>query len=121
MKSLRRPLAFVRPVPLLLPRASLRTFSAARWHAQPQRPSSTTSSAPERPVNFYSTHGRAFFKAITLAFLTYQIAYWAWLTVETEYLKDEKNREIRSLEQEVRLLDEGRKAHRPDSSSGSSG
>ncbi|OAL21017.1 hypothetical protein AYO20_11441 [Fonsecaea nubica] len=117
MKSLRRPLAFVRPVQLLLPRASLRTFSATRQRAQPQRPSSTTSSAaPERPVNFYSTHGRAFFKAITLAFLTYQIAYWAWLTLETESLKDEKNREIRSLEQEVRLLDEGRKAHRPDSS-----
>ncbi|KIW30187.1 uncharacterized protein PV07_05948 [Cladophialophora immunda] len=99
-----------------LPRSSLRTFSAVRMHAQSQRTSSASSPQPERPVNFYSTHGRAFFKAITLAFLTYQIAYWAWLTVETEYLKDQKNREVKSLEQEVRLLDEGRKAHRPGTS-----
>jgi hypothetical protein len=67
----------------------------------------------EQPVNFYRTHGRALFKALTLAFLTYQIAYWAWLTLEAEEIKDQKNHEIRSLEHEVRLLDESRKSHRP--------
>jgi hypothetical protein len=51
---------------------------------------------------------------ITLAFLTYQITYWTWLLLETEEIKDQKNREIRSLEQEVRLLDEGQKGHRPN-------
>ncbi|OAP62122.1 hypothetical protein AYL99_04325 [Fonsecaea erecta] len=116
MQSLRS-LARVGPAQAQFPRSSLRNFSAARRYAQSQRTSSTSSSQPERPVNFYTTHGRAFFKAITLAFLTYQIAYWGWLTLETEYLKDQKNREIKSLEQEVRLLDEGRKAHRPSSTS----
>ncbi|EXJ96370.1 hypothetical protein A1O1_01496 [Capronia coronata CBS 617.96] len=66
----------------------------------------------ERPVNFYRTHGRALLKALTLAFLTYQIAYWAWLTLETEEIKDQKNREIKSLENEVRLLDESRRAQK---------
>lgn len=67
---------------------------------------------PERPVNVSKTHGRALFKVLTLAFLTYQIAYWAWLTVETEEIKDQKNREIKALEREVRLLDESRKAQK---------
>jgi len=92
---------------------STRTLSTTRSfrQAQPQYPSE----APEKPLNFYKTHGRAFFKAITLAFLTYQIAYWAWLTLETEEIKDQKNREIKSLEREVRLLEENRKGHRPGS------
>ena len=61
--------------------------------------------------SFYRTHGRALFKALTLAFFTYQVLYWAWLSLETEEAKDSKNREIRALEGEVRLLDEGRKSH----------
>lgn len=52
---------------------------------------------------------------MTLAFLTYQIAYWAWLTLETEEIKDQKNREIKTLEQEVRLLDESRKSQKSGS------
>ncbi|EXJ75919.1 uncharacterized protein A1O5_00427 [Cladophialophora psammophila CBS 110553] len=108
-----RALAPLRPTQAQFLRSPLRSFNTTCKHAQSQHTSSTSSPQPDRPVNFYSTHGRAFFKAITLAFLTYQIAYWAWLTLETEYLKDEKNREIKSLEQEVRILDEGRKAHRP--------
>jgi hypothetical protein len=66
--------------------------------------------APEQPVNFYRSHGRALFKALTLAFLSYQIVYWAWLTLETEELKDHKDREIKALENEVRLLDESRRS-----------
>lgn len=73
-----------------------------------------TMTPPEQqPPNFYRTYGRALFKALTLAFFSYQVVYWAWLTLETEEIKDQKNREIKSLEQEVRLLDEGRKGHRP--------
>jgi hypothetical protein len=60
---------------------------------------------------YYRTHGRALFKCLTLAFLTYQIVYWTWLTLETEEIKDKKNREIKGLEGEVRLLDEGRMSH----------
>ena len=65
---------------------------------------------PQRP-SFYRTHGRAFFKSFTLAFLTYQIIYWFWLTIESEEIRDTKDAEIKGLEGEVRLLDEGRKGH----------
>lgn len=60
---------------------------------------------------YYQTHGRALFKCLTLAFLTYQVVYWTWLTLETEEIKDRKNREIRGLEGEVGLLNEGRRSH----------
>lgn len=66
-----------------------------------------------QPYNFYRTHGRAFFKCITLAFLTFQFCHWAWLVVEAEEEKDVQDAQIRSLEGEVRLLDEGRKSHLP--------
>ena len=46
-----------------------------------------------------------------MAFLSYQIFYWAWLTFETEAMKDEKGAEIKALEGEVRLLGSGRGTH----------
>jgi hypothetical protein len=92
--------------------SSPRTFTSST-PGRAQQTSPHSSAEPERPANFYTTYGRAFAKVITLAFLTYQITYWTWLTLETEAIKDEKNREIRSLEHEIRLLDEGRKSHRP--------
>ncbi|RMZ83003.1 hypothetical protein DV737_g1761, partial [Chaetothyriales sp. CBS 132003] len=61
-------------------------------------------STPPRP-SFYRTHGRAFFKCFTLAFFTYQLVYYGWLMLETEYTRDEKEREIRGLEAEVRHWD----------------
>ncbi|KAL2392125.1 hypothetical protein ABEF95_003213 [Exophiala dermatitidis] len=67
---------------------------------------------PEKPVNFYRSHGRALAKALTLAFLSYQIVYWAWLYLETEEIKHEKNQEIKALEREVRLLDENRRSQK---------
>jgi hypothetical protein len=45
----------------------------------------------------------------------HQVCYWAWLVLETEEIKDQKSREIESLEGEVRLLDEGKKSHLPKS------
>jgi hypothetical protein len=87
----------------------LRRFSSTALRAQTQQ----GPTQPERPVNFYQVHGRAFAKVITLSFLTYQITYWTWLLLETEGIKDQKNREIKSLEQEVRLLEEGKKGHKP--------
>jgi len=91
---------------------SSRTLTTTRPLKQ-TGPRYSTDVQPEKPINFYKTHGRAFFKAITLAFLTYQIVYWAWLTLETEETMDQKKREIKSLESEVRLLDDSRKSHRP--------
>jgi hypothetical protein len=66
-------------------------------------------STPNPHTNFYRTHGRALLKALTLAFFTYQVVYWAWLVLETEEIKADKSREIEKLESEVRLLDEERK------------
>jgi hypothetical protein len=89
-----------------------RTFyTSPTRHQAP--PSSPTPQPPNPHTNFYKTHGRALFKALTLAFFTYQVCYWAWLVLETEEIKDQKSREIKSLEEEVRLLDEGRRSHLP--------
>ena len=84
-------------------------------HLQSQRPFSNSKflsqqySRPPQNYNFYRIHGRAFFKSFTLAFFTYQVVYWAWLTLEAEEMKDTKEKEIKKLEGEVRLLEEGRK------------
>lgn len=102
------------------------TTTPTRRHADPRTegPTSTNTSTPStstaatdggaatRPggsTNFYRTHGRALFKALTLAFFSYQVIYWAWLTLETEEIKDQKNREIAALEDQVRQLDEARR------------
>jgi hypothetical protein len=62
--------------------------------------------------NFYRTHGRALFKTLTLAFFTYQVCYWVWLTVETEEIKRGMEGEIGGLEGEVRRLQEEREGKR---------
>lgn len=72
-------------------------------------PAATAATRPGGSTNFYRTHGRALFKALTLAFFSYQVIYWAWLTLETEEIKDQKNREIAALEDQVRQLDEARR------------
>lgn len=83
--------------------------------------SSTSSSTSQTPptsnhgsihTNFYRSHGRALFKSLTLAFFSYQVFYWSWITLETETMKDEKNREIAGLESEVKLLGSGVGTHR---------
>jgi hypothetical protein len=93
------------PFPKPTPR---RPFHTSPIHHQGSRP-------PNPHTDFYRSHGRALFKALTLAFFTYQVCYWAWLVLETEEIKDQKSREIESLEGEVRLLDEGKKSHLPKS------
>jgi hypothetical protein len=101
---------YLRPAALrttLLHRSSVKSFTTT--------PLARTSDLHRRQtsphVTYYQTHGRALFKCLTLAFLTYQIVYWTWLTLETEEIKDQKNREIKELEREVKLLEEGRKSH----------
>jgi len=98
--------------PLVRTASGLSHRSFSTFHALRQQQQQRDYDPDVRP-SVYKTHGRALFKALTLAFFSYQVVYWAWLTVETEEVKDEKNREISSLESEVRLLDEGRKSHRP--------
>jgi len=101
-------------------RTAQRTFSTTRLRQQEQYPSnqqqySHPASKPAKSsnpsTNFYKSHSRALFKSLTMAFLSYQIFYWAWLTFETEAMKDEKGAEIKALEGEVRLLGSGRGTH----------
>src|SRR5271170_7312243 len=94
-----------------------RTFHTSPTHHQAPPPSPTPQ-PPNPHTNFYRTHGRALFKALTLAFFTYQVVYWAWLVVETEEVMREKNREIQSLESQVRLLSKERSTN-SDSGEGS--
>ena len=104
------------PIPL----PTRRAFHATLPHQQTPSPSTPPAPAPptRQPsphTSFYKTHGRALFKALTLAFFSYQVCYYAWLVLETEETKDRTSREIKSLEGEVRLLDEGRRSHLPKS------
>ena len=78
---------------------------------QYSHPSSRPSSQGSVHTNFYKTHGRALFKSLTMAFLSYQVFYWAWLTLETETMKDDKGRQIKELEEEARLLASGQGSH----------
>lgn len=97
--------------------AVLRTYLPAHLFTKPFPTTPPTRISALNPPRtnphgaYYQTHGRALFKCLTLAFLTYQIVYWTWLTLETEEIKGQKNREIRGLEGEVRSLEEGRKVH----------
>ncbi|ETN38992.1 uncharacterized protein HMPREF1541_07034 [Cyphellophora europaea CBS 101466] len=107
---LHRPIFRTTTSPLRPTLRSLSTTQPLRQHRPTPPPASDTPSPPR--YNFYRTHGRAFFKSFTLAFLTMQLVQWAWLVAETEEEKDARNAEIRKLEGEVRLLGEGRGSHR---------
>lgn len=94
--------------PLLIPPSSSPSsspLSIELLHTTP--PNLTTPPLPSNNPHraYYQTHGRALFKTLTLAFLTYQIVYWAWLTLETGEIRHQKEREIRGLEGEVRGLE----------------
>lgn len=110
LRPLLNPSRFIPLRPSLLP---VRSFTTS-LHRRQTQPSSSEPETQEPHYNFYRTHGRAFFKALTLAFLTMQLAHWSWLVLETEEERDTRNAQIRALEGEVRLLDEGRRTHRLD-------
>lgn len=94
------------PSPSIIPR---HLSSTPIYHQQSRAAATTTKPSPHGA--YYKTHGRALFKSLTLAFLSYQIFYWAWLTLESEMYKDEKNRTIHELEGEVRMLSSGQGTH----------
>jgi hypothetical protein len=111
-----RPLYRLKPQRPSLFTTPLRSLvTTTRLHAQhpPSNPNPSQQDYTDEPprYNFYRTHGRAFFKSFTLAFLTYQMVHWLWLLFESEQEKDERDAEIRRLQGEVRLLDEGRGSH----------
>ncbi|PUU78050.1 hypothetical protein B9Z19DRAFT_1084901 [Tuber borchii] len=94
-KVLLRVLAWKRPVSLLHHQHRRRTFADVRGR--------TTS--PH--VMFYKDFGRPIAKVFLMAFFTYQVTYWAWVKMEKEDAKVEKEKEVSALEEEVVRLRAG--------------
>ncbi|OHW91125.1 hypothetical protein CSPAE12_10286 [Colletotrichum incanum] len=76
---------------------------------------STSPDAEKRPsivANFYKTFTRPVLKALLMATLTYQIAYWSWTKLEQDEIREEKGKEIEGLEARVAELQAGSKGTR---------
>ncbi|KAK4453266.1 hypothetical protein QBC34DRAFT_396797 [Podospora aff. communis PSN243] len=68
--------------------------------------SSQTNPKPKSATGeFYKTFTRPVVKTILIAILTYQLIYYAWLKLEQDEIKGEKNAEIAELEAEVSRLE----------------
>ncbi|CAI0642131.1 unnamed protein product [Colletotrichum noveboracense] len=77
-----------------LPRAAVRSYS-------------TSESGEKRPSivgTFYKTFTRPVLKVLLMATLIYQVAYWGWTTLEQDEIREEKKKEIESLEAKVAEL-----------------
>ncbi|KAL1879078.1 hypothetical protein VTK73DRAFT_7404 [Phialemonium thermophilum] len=82
------------------PHLSLRAESAQRrWNSA--RPSPTS--------QFYKTFTRPVAKCLLLALFTYQVTYWAWLKLEQDEIKAEREAEIAKLEAQVQSLQAAQK------------
>ncbi|KAB5563278.1 hypothetical protein GE09DRAFT_777051 [Coniochaeta sp. 2T2.1] len=53
---------------------------------------------------FYKDFTRPVAKCLLLAMFTYQLAYYAWVKLETDEIKEGRNAEITSLEEQVKAL-----------------
>ncbi|KAF6812879.1 hypothetical protein CSOJ01_04879 [Colletotrichum sojae] len=82
-----------------LPRAAARFYSSAPEGAE-KRPSIVG--------NFYKTFTRPVLKVLLMATLTYQIAYWSWIKLEQDEIREDKKKEIEGLEAKVAELQMGR-------------
>ncbi|EEH33621.1 hypothetical protein PAAG_04671 [Paracoccidioides lutzii Pb01] len=63
-----------------------------------------TTKTPSPHTAIYKNFGRAFAKVFLGGVLTYQIIYWAWLRLEVDEEKVERNKEIVELESKAREL-----------------
>lgn len=96
-----RRLARPRPAPL-----SLRQ---RRWqstqHAESAPPSQPrTQQKPNPHSNFYKTFGRPLVKNFLIATAVFQALYYGWAKLESIEVKQEKEREVRSLQGEIEGL-----------------
>ncbi|KAA6416042.1 MAG: hypothetical protein FRX48_00761 [Lasallia pustulata] len=60
---------------------------------------------PEPPsphVAFYKSFGRPVAKVFLGAVFTYQAAYWLWVKLEADEIKQHKTEEMKSLEAQLR-------------------
>ncbi|KAN0086794.1 hypothetical protein V8E54_000482 [Elaphomyces granulatus] len=86
--------------------SSLYTFPN-RWRPRPPysgTPIRHASNAAKEGFAAFRPLTRPFIKVFLGALFTYQVVYWAWLKLETDELKLQKNKEIAALEQSARQL-----------------
>ncbi|EOO02940.1 hypothetical protein UCRPA7_1508 [Phaeoacremonium minimum UCRPA7] len=55
-------------------------------------------------TNFYKTFTRPVAKVLLMAIFTYQLAYWGWVKLEQDEIRDQREKEITGLEAEVKRL-----------------
>ncbi|KFA60924.1 hypothetical protein S40285_05790 [Stachybotrys chlorohalonatus IBT 40285] len=82
------------PRPLPLPRST--PFSSV-----PIRRASTETKQPSETAKFYKQFSRPVAKVLLLAVLTYQVAYWGWVKLETDEIRAETDGTIARLEAKV--------------------
>ncbi|KAI6351341.1 hypothetical protein MCOR25_010005 [Pyricularia grisea] len=66
-----------------------------------------SSSSPKQPSlsgNFYKTFGRPILKVVLSAMFVYQVAYYAWVKMETDEITRDRQAEIAKLEDTLSAL-----------------
>ncbi|KAG7007071.1 hypothetical protein G7Y79_00011g029690 [Physcia stellaris] len=71
-----------------------------RHYSSQQAPSKVTS--PH--IGFYQSFGRPIAKVFLGAVFTYQVAYWVWVKLETDEMKEKKNDEINDLKAQLKAV-----------------
>ncbi|KAK0626604.1 hypothetical protein B0T14DRAFT_492895 [Immersiella caudata] len=98
-------------IPLTLPRRLISTTRPISSVLRPQiigeQPYSSQQPTKPRSATgeFYKTFTRPVAKTILIAIFTYQVLYYAWVKLEQNEIKGEKNAEIAQLEAEVARLE----------------
>ncbi|KAI0123102.1 hypothetical protein BJ170DRAFT_125505 [Xylariales sp. AK1849] len=86
-----------------MPSAALRLQRAqVRAYADVPKP-------PSQHTTFYKTFGRPIFKVALMAIFTYQLAYFAWLKLETNEIREDIGATIAGLERRIEELEGARK------------
>ncbi|TLD23985.1 hypothetical protein PspLS_06628 [Pyricularia sp. CBS 133598] len=71
-------------------------FRQIRW--------SSSSSKPSLSGDFYKTFGRPILKVVLSAMFVYQVAYYAWVKMETDEITRDRQAEIAKLEDKLSAL-----------------
>ncbi|TLS27340.1 hypothetical protein PpBr36_04478 [Pyricularia pennisetigena] len=66
--------------------------------------SSSPSSKPSLSGSFYKTFGRPILKVVLSAMFVYQVAYYAWVKMETDEITRDRQAEIAKLEDQLSAL-----------------
>ncbi|KAF4338803.1 hypothetical protein FBEOM_7273 [Fusarium beomiforme] len=69
--------------------------------------------APSPVSQFYRTFTRPIAKTLLIAVFTYQLAYWAWIKIETDEIRAEREATIEKLETTIKDYDAATKAKKP--------